>query len=80
MTHSLHPARRSIKAQLERQLEAMIPCTEINNFSARAWLNRWLRESVPALGGVRPLDILDTAEGQATVSRLVAQMQSGAYA
>ncbi len=33
-----------------------------------------------ALGGKRPADLMDTAEGQAIVSNLVARMQSGAYA
>jgi uncharacterized protein (DUF2384 family) len=35
---------------------------------------------VPALGGTRPLDLMDTMTGQALVSQVLAQMQSGAYA
>ena len=49
-------------------------------FDAAAWMSRWLNEPLPALGGVRPLDLLDTMEGQALVSNTLAQIQSGAYA
>lgn len=51
-----------------------------HGFDATAWMSRWLGEPLPALGGVRPLDLLDTTEGQALVSNTLAQMQSGAYA
>ena len=49
-------------------------------FDATAWMSHWLNEPLPALGGVRPLDLLDTMEGQARVSNTLAQIQSGAYA
>ena len=49
-------------------------------FDAAAWMSRWLNEPLPALGGVSPLDLLDTMEGQALVSNTLAQIQSGAYA
>lgn len=68
-------------AKLVGQLQAMIE--ESGNpegFDAAAWLSQWLREPVPALGGARPFDLMDTMEGQALVSRTLAQMQSGAYA
>jgi putative toxin-antitoxin system antitoxin component (TIGR02293 family) len=68
-------------ARLVGQLEAMIQ--ESGNpegFDATAWMSRWLKEPVPALGGARPVDLLDTMEGQALVSRTLAQLQSGAYA
>jgi putative toxin-antitoxin system antitoxin component (TIGR02293 family) len=48
-------------------------------FDAASWLAAWLQQSVPALGGARPLDFIDTLEGQAMVSQLLARMQSGAY-
>lgn len=51
-----------------------------HGFDATAWMSRWLGEPLPALGGVRPLDLLDTTEGQALVSNTLVQMQSGAYA
>ena len=37
-------------------------------------------DPVPALGGARPIDLMDTMEGQALVSTTLAQLQSGAYA
>jgi len=49
-------------------------------FDASAWLSAWMITPVPALGGTRPLDLMDTMTGQAMVSQLLSQMQSGAYA
>ncbi|HQT80187.1 MAG TPA: DUF2384 domain-containing protein [Rhodopila sp.] len=49
-------------------------------FDAAAWLSAWMSAPVPALGGARPLDLMDTMTGQALVSQVLAQMQSGAYA
>lgn len=67
-------------AKLVGQLEAMIEESgTAEGFDAPEWLSRWLREPLPALGG-RPIDLLDTMEGQALVSRALAQLQSGAYA
>jgi uncharacterized protein (DUF2384 family) len=67
--------------ELVRQLEAMIQ--ESGNpegFDAAAWMSRWLNDPVPALGGMRPVDLMDTLEGQALVSATLAKVQSGAYA
>ena len=49
-------------------------------FDANLWLSRWLHEPLPALGNRKPMDLLDTMEGQALVSQALAQIQSGAYA
>ena len=49
-------------------------------FDTSAWLSAWMSAPVPALGGARPLDFMDTMTGQALVSQILAQMQSGAYA
>jgi putative toxin-antitoxin system antitoxin component (TIGR02293 family) len=49
-------------------------------FDAAQWTAQWLDESNSALGGQTPGALLDSAEGRTIVSRLVAQMQSGAYA
>jgi putative toxin-antitoxin system antitoxin component (TIGR02293 family) len=68
-------------AKLVGQLEAMIEESgSPEGFDAPAWLSRWLREPLPALGGAKPIDLLDTMEGQALVSQALAQIQSGAYA
>ena len=49
-------------------------------FDASEWLSNWMSAPVPALNGVRPLDLIDTMSGQALVSQVLSQMQSGAYA
>ena len=67
-------------AKLVGQLQVMVEESgDPEEFDAAAWISRWLREPVPALGGQRPLDLLDTMEGQALVSGTLAKLQSGAY-
>ena len=48
-------------------------------FDAAAWVARWLEKPVPALGGMKPAELMDTAEGQGIVSNLLSRTQSGAY-
>ncbi len=68
-------------AKLVGQLQAMVEDSgDPEGFDAPGWLSQWLREPVPALGGARPVELLDTMEGQALVSQALRQMQSGAYA
>jgi putative toxin-antitoxin system antitoxin component (TIGR02293 family) len=68
-------------AKLVGQLEAMIEESgEPANFDARAWMARWLTEPLPAFGGARPADFVDTMEGQGLVAAALAKIQSGAYA
>ena len=52
----------------------------LDDFDAAHWVANWLQTPVAALGGSRPVDYMDTMEGQGMVSTLLAQMQSGAYA
>ena len=49
-------------------------------FDAAKWAAHWLKQPSAALGGKQPADFMDTVQGQAIVSDLLAQMQSGAYA
>ena len=68
-------------ARLVGQLEAMLAESDgPAAFDARAWLAGWLTEKLPALGNARPIDFMNTMEGQALVSRTLAQIGSGAYA
>lgn len=68
-------------AKLIGQVQAMVEESgDPNGFDARAWTAHWLSEPLPAFGGVRPVDLLDTMEGQALVSNTLARIQSGAYA
>ena len=68
-------------ARLVGQIQAMV--AESGNpdgFDAARWAANWLEEPNEALGGRAPGGFLDTADGRALVSGLVAQMQTGAYA
>ncbi|SDB72494.1 antitoxin Xre/MbcA/ParS toxin-binding domain-containing protein [Belnapia rosea] len=68
-------------AKLVGQLEAMVQASgDPEGFDAPGWMARWLQAPLPALGGRRPMDLMDTMEGQALVSTTLAQMQGGAYA
>ena len=68
-------------ASLVGQVQSLVAESgQAEDFDAGAWVSNWLEQPVPALGGRRPAELMDTSEGQAIVSRLVAQMQSGAYA
>lgn len=49
-------------------------------FDAAVWVADWIERPLPALGGVKPADYLDTMAGQQLVSRILTQMQSGAFA
>jgi len=48
-------------------------------FSATVWLGGWLTTPNPALGGERPLRLLDTAEGRMLVGQVLGSLESGAY-
>jgi putative toxin-antitoxin system antitoxin component (TIGR02293 family) len=68
-------------ARLVGQLEAMVEESgDRSGFDAHAWIARWLTEPLPAFGGARPVDLIDTMEGQGLVSSALAKLQSGAYA
>ncbi len=68
-------------AKLVGQLEAMIQdAGDPANFDAGAWMARWLTEPLPAFGGLRPADLMDTMEGQGLVAASLGKIQSGAYA
>ena len=68
-------------AKLIGQVQSMMEESgDPSRFDAAAWLADWLKAPLPAFGGARPIDYMDTMEGQAMVSDTLAQMQSGAYA
>lgn len=71
-------------AKLIGQVEAMLEESGdpelTQDFDAARWLAHWMEEPVPALGGATPADYMDTIEGQEMISRLLATMQTGAYA
>jgi putative toxin-antitoxin system antitoxin component (TIGR02293 family) len=68
-------------AKLVGQLEAMVAESgDGTGFDARTWISQWLTEPLPAFGGARPVDLIDTMEGQGLVASALAKLQSGAYA
>jgi putative toxin-antitoxin system antitoxin component (TIGR02293 family) len=68
-------------AKLIGQVQTMVDESgEPDGFNAAQWLADWLERAVPALGGRRPDEFMDTAEGRELVSKVLAMMQSGAYA
>lgn len=68
-------------ARLVGQVEAMVQESgDAAGFNAAQWVARWLEEPLAALGGRPPVELMDTAEGQAIASNLLARAQSGAYA
>lgn len=68
-------------AKLVGQVQSMVEESgDPEGFDAEKWVSEWLREPIPALSGQRPIDLLDTMEGQALVAETLARMQSGAYA
>lgn len=68
-------------ASLVGQLQAIVEESgDAEGFDAARWLSRWLSEPLPALGGEKPLSLLDTMEGQSLVADTLAKVQSGAFA
>ena len=53
---------------------------DLPGFDARAWTLEWLATECAALAGKTPNDFRSTPGGRDVVTRLVMQMQSGAYA
>lgn len=49
------------------------------NFRHGRWLSNWMEEPNPALGGVRPKDIVGTQDGQAAVINLLHAILHGVY-
>lgn len=49
-------------------------------FDAAKWVAEWINTPVPALGGRKPAELLDTVHGQNLVAKVLAMSQTGAYA
>ena len=63
------------------QVQALVnEAGESRNFDAADWLSRWLLRPSQALGGDRPADYMDAAEGRQRIAQLLAMNESGAYA
>lgn len=53
--------------------------TEAKGFDAAKWLGLWIETPQPALGGLKPADLIDTPTGVSIVARVLGSIQSGAY-
>lgn len=49
-------------------------------FDAARWVGDWIERPIPALGGSRPADYMETLVGQTIVSQLFAQSQAAVFA
>lgn len=68
-------------SRLIGQVQAIVESSgNPEGFDAAAWVGNWLDRPLPALGGQRPAELMDTAEGQAVVANMLLRSQSGAYA
>ncbi len=50
------------------------------DFDAARWFGGWLEQPIPALGGGRPADYMETMTGQTLVSKLLIQSLVGVFA
>lgn len=67
--------------KLVGQVEKMVmESGDPKGFDAAKWFGRWIEQPEAALAGRKPADLMDSSDGREAVSRLLAQMQSGAYA
>ena len=61
------------------QVQTMIEESgDSEGFDAAKWVGRWLDRPLPALGGQKPMELMDTPDGRALVHIIVARMQTGA--
>ncbi|HTU12312.1 MAG TPA: MbcA/ParS/Xre antitoxin family protein [Allosphingosinicella sp.] len=73
--------RGSAVSRLTEQVQTILDESGApEGFDAPTWLSHWLRQPLPALSGQRPIDLIDTIEGQRLVEQALGQIQSGAYA
>lgn len=76
----IEKARASGLASLIAQVQIMVEDSgNPEGFDAAKWVGRWIDRPLPALGGQRPAELMDTPDGRALVSNIVACMQSGTY-
>ena len=71
--------REMFIADLTKMVEGMIPEGRGSSFDASRWVTHWLVTPQPALSGRTPEELLVTADGRATVRRLLVTMEGGAY-
>ena len=69
------------EARLLAQVQAIVDRSgRAEGFDAEVWLDHWLQQPLPALGGRRPAEFLNTAQGQELLVSLIERMQGGGFA
>ncbi len=67
--------------QLIGQVAVMVDDSgDSTDFDPARWVGEWLERPIPALGGAKPADYMNTTTGQRLVSNLLAQSQLGVFA
>lgn len=68
-------------AQVVGLVEAMVAESGgPEGFDAATWVGDWITRPHPALGHIKPAELLDTGEGLQLVMQVLQQSQTGAYA
>jgi uncharacterized protein (DUF2384 family) len=49
------------------------------DFDVQKWVANWIQRPQPALGGLKPAELMDTSAGRESVMRVLGAIQSGAY-
>jgi putative toxin-antitoxin system antitoxin component (TIGR02293 family) len=67
-------------ARLVGQAQSLVQESgEADEFDASRWVGDWLQRPLPALGGMTPGEFMDTVDGRALISDMLAQQQSAAF-
>lgn len=67
-------------AALIGQVNSMVSQSgAVDDFDAAKWVAAWIEQPLPALGGKRPADFLNTAGGFSVISDVLSAMEGGAY-
>lgn len=66
----------ALAAQVQKMVEESGDAT---GFDATEWLLNWLEKPLPALGGQRPADLLNSEDGFEILSTLLARSLAGAF-
>jgi|AACY02.3.fsa_nt_gi Protein of unknown function (DUF2384). len=78
---SLSASQRKFVTELTARVERMVlESGDPDGFDAAAWVGQWIVQQNPALDSRCPVELFDNADGRARVARLLAMMQSGAFA
>lgn len=78
----LTPKQATGFARLLAQAEDIVAdstAPEAASFDTTAWLEHWIQRPQPALGGHKPIELLDSESGVEAVARVLGACASGAF-